>query len=97
MGCPVIVSDIGALPETVISPEQDKARFTGWLVPPNDAAALADRLRFALGLSPEQRAAISARASAWAQTEFALSQMQKKTLAVYDELLRSNLAEAFSR
>jgi glycosyltransferase involved in cell wall biosynthesis len=97
MGCPVIVSDIGALPETVISPQQDKARFTGWLVPPNDAAALADRLRSALGLSPGERAAMSARASARARAEFALSQMQRKTLAVYDELLGSNLAEAFSR
>jgi glycosyltransferase involved in cell wall biosynthesis len=97
MGCPVIVSDIGALPETVISPQQDKARFTGWLVPPNDAAALADRLRAALGLSPGERAAMSARASARARAEFALSQMQRKTLAVYDELLGSNLAEAFSR
>ncbi|MBC8012673.1 MAG: glycosyltransferase family 4 protein, partial [Methyloceanibacter sp.] len=41
MGCPVIVSDIGGLPETVVSPDQDGARFTGWLVPPDDAAALA--------------------------------------------------------
>jgi glycosyltransferase involved in cell wall biosynthesis len=66
-------------------------------VPPNDAAALADRLRSALGLSPGERAAMSARASARARAEFALSQMQRKTLAVYDELLGSNLAEAFSR
>jgi glycosyltransferase involved in cell wall biosynthesis len=97
MGCPVIVSDIGAAPETIIAPEQDETRFTGWLIPPRDSAALAARIHAALALSPEERAAISARASARARTEFALSHMQRKTLAVYDELLGSNLAGAFSR
>ena len=43
MGCPVILSEIGALPETIVSPMQDKARFTGWLVPAGDAMALAER------------------------------------------------------
>jgi glycosyltransferase involved in cell wall biosynthesis len=96
MGCPVILSDIGALPETIVSPIQDKARFTGWLVPPNDATALAGAIRAALALSPEERAAIGGRASARASAEFALSQMQMKTLAVYDELLGTHLAEAFA-
>jgi len=52
MGCPVIVPDLGALPETIISAEQSNAGFTGWLVPPRDVAALADRIRQALALSP---------------------------------------------
>jgi glycosyltransferase involved in cell wall biosynthesis len=95
MGCPVILSDIGALPETIISPEQDQSRFTGWLVPPGDAVALADAIRAALALSPEERAAIGVRASARARAEFALSQMQMKTLAVYDELLGTYLAARF--
>jgi glycosyltransferase involved in cell wall biosynthesis len=97
MGCPVIVSDIGAAPETIITPEQDEMRFTGWLIPPRDSTALAARIHAALALSPEERAAIGTRASARARTEFALSQMQRKTLAVYDELLGSHLAEAFGR
>ncbi len=97
MGCPVILSDIGALPETIISLAQDEIRFTGWLVPPGDSEALAARLRAALALQPAERAAIGGRASDRARAEFALSQMQKKTLAVYDELLGSNLAEAFGR
>ncbi len=97
MGCPVILSDIGALPETIISLAQDEIRFTGWLVPPGDTEALAARLRVALALQPAERAAIGGRASDRARAEFALSQMQKKTLAVYDELLGSNLAEAFGR
>ncbi len=96
MGCPVILSEIGALPETIVSPMQDKARFTGWLVPAGDAMALAGAIRAALALSPEERAAIGGRASARASAEFALSQMQMKTLAVYDELLGTHLAEAFA-
>lgn len=96
MGCPVILSDIGALPETIISPEQDKARFTGWLVPAGDAAALAGAIRTALALSSEERNAIGARASIRASAEFALAQMQMKTLAVYDELLGTHLVQAWS-
>jgi glycosyltransferase involved in cell wall biosynthesis len=97
MGCPVILSDIGALPETIISPDQDAARFTGWLVPPGDATALATRIRAALALSASERTSIGGRASARAAAEFALSQMQMKTLAVYDELLDTHLAEAFAQ
>src|SRR6185295_5522868 len=96
MGCPVILSEIGALPETVVTPLQDQARFTGWLVPPGDAPALAGAIRAALALSSEQRAAIGGRASARASVEFALWQMQMKTLAVYDELLGTHLAETFA-
>jgi len=96
MGCPVIVSNLGALPETIVSPEQDAARFTGWLVPANDAVALADGLRLALSLTPAERAKIGQRAGARAGVEFALSQMQAKTLAVYDELIGTNLAELYA-
>ena len=64
MGCPVILSEIGALPETIVSPMQDRERFTGWLVPAGDAMALADAIHAALALSPEERAAIAVRASA---------------------------------
>jgi hypothetical protein len=60
-------------------------------------AALADRLRGALALSPEERAEIGGRASARVNAEFALAQMQVKTLAVYDELLGTNLAELFAQ
>jgi len=95
MGCPIILSAIGALPETIISPEQDKARFTGWLVPPGDAAALAARIQAAFALSPEERIAIGARASARARALFALAQMQRATLKVYDELLGTHLADQF--
>jgi glycosyltransferase involved in cell wall biosynthesis len=96
MGCPVIVSDLGALPETIVSPEQDAAKFTGWLIPANDVGALADRLKLALSLTPAERAKIGGRATARAVVEFALAQMQSKTLAVYDELLGTCLAERYA-
>ena len=63
MGCPVIVSDIGALPETVIAPERDKSGFTGWLVKPGDPAALAAKIKRALNLAPEARTALGARSA----------------------------------
>ncbi len=97
MGCPVIVPDLGALPETIISPEQSQAGFTGWLVPPRDVASLASRIGRALVLAPAQRAAIGDRARTHVAANFTLAQMQEATLAVYDELLGSDLAERFKR
>ncbi len=52
-GVPVITSDTTALPEV--------SGDAAWLVPPLDAAALADALRAALAESPEARAARIAR------------------------------------
>jgi len=95
MGCPVILFDLGALPETIISPEQDQSGFTGWLVPPGDAAALATRIKRALNLAPDARAALGARARQHVTAEFTLHQMQQATLAVYDELLGTQLAARF--
>ncbi|HVQ11770.1 MAG TPA: glycosyltransferase family 4 protein [Methyloceanibacter sp.] len=97
MGCPVIVPDLGALPETIVSPEQSEAEFTGWLFPPRDVAALASRIAQALALAPSERGAIGARARAQVAGRFMLEQMQGSTLAVYDELLGSDLAERFKR
>ncbi|MGD0530896.1 MAG: glycosyltransferase family 4 protein [Methyloceanibacter sp.] len=97
MGCPVIVPDLGALPETIVAAGQGGAGFTGWLVPPRDADALADRIRQALALQPAERAEIGACARAHVAASFALTHMQTMTLAVYDELLGTDLAERFKR
>jgi glycosyltransferase involved in cell wall biosynthesis len=95
MGCPVIVSDIGALPETIEAAEGGTGGFTGWLVPPGDVAALAERIRLALALTPEERLEIGTRARIRVSEKFDLGQMQAKTLAVYDELLGTGLAALF--
>ena len=97
MGCPVILSDIGALPETIIAPEQDKSPFTGWLVPPGDAAALAAKIRLALNLAPEARTVLGSRACKRVAAKFTLRAMQLATLKVYDELLGTSLAARFAQ
>jgi len=93
MGCPVIVSDSGALPETIDATERNGSGFTGWLVPPGNVEALADRIRLALMLTATERSQIGARAHARVKVLFQLTQMQVKTLAVYDELLGTELVK----
>jgi len=96
MGCPVIVSDLGALPETIDAADRDASGFTGWLVPPGDSDSLAERIAAALKLTDEERSKIGARAHARVSALFELAQMQSKTLAVYDELLGTDLARRFA-
>jgi glycosyltransferase involved in cell wall biosynthesis len=97
MGCPVIVPDLGALPETIIAPERSPTGFTGWLFSPRDIASLPSRIGRALALTTSERAAIGARAREHVAANFTLAQMQGSTLAVYDELLGTDLAERFKR
>jgi len=97
MCCPVIATDIGATPETVrAEPVVSREEITGWLVPPGDPEALAQRLREALSLSEEERAAIGKRARDHVCRSFSLGAMQAATLQVYDSLLGTRLAEAWS-
>lgn len=96
MGCPVIATRIGAPPETVLAePAVDRDAVTGWLVPPGDAAALAEALDAALALSEKDRAALGERAMANVATRFSLEAMKRSTLSVYDALLRTKLRDAF--
>ena len=49
MGAPVVVCDLGAVPETVLTPPEVSAQErTGWRVPAGDAAALSQALAAAL-------------------------------------------------
>jgi glycosyltransferase involved in cell wall biosynthesis len=97
MGSPVIATAIGAPPETVLAePSTAADATTGWLVPPGDAAALADRLATALALSPERRSALARRARAHVLAQFTVEAMQRRTLAVYDRLLGTVLERRFN-
>lgn len=95
MACPVIATNIGAPPETVLAlPDVSREARTGWLVPPGDAEAMASAMTEALTLDPQQRTSMGARARAHVLSSFALSTMRQQTLAVYDELLGTSLARA---
>lgn len=96
MGSPVIATAIGAPPETVLAePAVAVDAITGWLVPPGDAGALADRLAEALALPASERAALAVRARAHVLAQFTVEAMQGRTLAVYDRLLGTVLERRF--
>ncbi len=94
MGIPVIATNIGAPPETVVT--EPSPQRTGWLVPPGDAEALADAIRAANSLSKGDRAALSRRARDHVARHFSILSMQRATLVVYDGLLGTRLAETFA-
>ncbi len=96
MGCPVIVTRQGASPETLRTAARDGAdTATGWIVPPGSPAALANAIAEAFILSRRERNAMAKRARAHVGVRFSTEQMQRQTLAVYDECLRSALVRAF--
>jgi glycosyltransferase involved in cell wall biosynthesis len=96
MGCPVIATAIGAPPETVLAtPAVPEDQRTGWLVPPGDAVALSEAISDALALTPEERTSLGQRARAHVLGSFTLDAMKRQTLAVYDELLGTHLAQTF--
>jgi glycosyltransferase involved in cell wall biosynthesis len=81
MGRPVVAADIGGLSETVMP------AATGWLVPPNDADALAQALELALAMPDDSRTRLAERARRFVERSFSLERMGRATLAVYRELL----------
>jgi glycosyltransferase involved in cell wall biosynthesis len=88
MGTPVVVSDLGAVPETVLSPPAVAPHErTGWRIPPGDADALAQALGEALGLGASARIALGARARAHVEQHFSLERMVSSTLEVYSAQL----------
>ncbi len=88
MGTLVVVSDLGAAPETVLAPPDDPAeQRTGWRFPAGDADALADALATALSLGATARDAIARRARAHVERHFSLERMTGETLAAYGSAL----------
>ena len=81
MGRPVIATDHGGARETIRRGE------TGWLIPPNDPAALSKAIEEALSLTQQQRAILATRAMAHIAENFTREQMIDRTLNVYSELL----------
>ncbi len=95
--CPVITTNIGAPPEIILAPPHvTPGEATGWHVPPSNAAALAHAIAEALAMDGTTREAMRDRAVASVATRFTVTEMQRQTLAVYDSLLGSRLAEHFA-
>jgi glycosyltransferase involved in cell wall biosynthesis len=89
MGTPVVTSNLGAVPETVLAPpEVPSSERTGWRVPAGDAAALAHAIDTALSLGATARDGLAARARAHVERHFSLERMVTDTLDVYAGLLR---------
>ncbi|WP_162937566.1 glycosyltransferase family 4 protein [Indioceanicola profundi] len=81
MGRPVIVSDLGAVKETVKDGE------TGLVVPPGDPDSLAQAIAAVLDLDPSQRQTVGLDGMAHVRQHFTKDRMCRDTLAVYAELL----------
>jgi len=88
VGAPVVVSDLGAVPETVLAPpDVAPAEATGWRVPAGDPVALATALAEVLNLGATARDALSLRARAHVRRNFSLEKMCAETLEVYERLV----------
>jgi glycosyltransferase involved in cell wall biosynthesis len=88
MGRPVVTSDIGVLPEHVVTPpEMPEDVRTGWVVKPGDAAELAHALSAAFALDDTAYRAMAARARQFAEYMFSPQSVAVATRAVYTSLL----------
>jgi len=93
---PVVVSDHGAVRETVLAPpDTPRDKRTGWRIPPGDADALARALSEALDASDETRRIIGLRGRAHALAHFSLDAMKRKTLRVYHSLLEDDASALY--
>jgi D-inositol-3-phosphate glycosyltransferase len=79
-GTPVVGSDVGGIKYTV------RDGVTGYLVPPRDPAALADRLRL-LYRNPKRREQLSRQAIQWVNAQFTWRKVSAQLAEVYEELL----------
>ncbi|ACL59606.1 glycosyltransferase family 4 protein [Methylobacterium nodulans] len=95
IGTPVVVSDLGAVRETVLAPPEVPAgERTGWRVPAGEVAPLAESMAEALQLGASARDALARRARRHVEQNFSLERMTADTLAVYAALLHRPSAAA---
>ena len=81
MGRPVVATAIGSTPDIVLDGQ------TGWLVPPDDPAALAGALDHALTLTDHARSILALKSRSYIERNFSLHLMQEQMLELYDSLL----------
>jgi glycosyltransferase involved in cell wall biosynthesis len=83
MGCPVVASNHGGVPEQVLD------GHTAFLFPPRDRDALAGAVRRALTLKAPEREILSLAARNHARANFSKEKMCNATLALYREILHA--------
>ncbi|MEO1191063.1 MAG: glycosyltransferase family 4 protein [Pseudomonadota bacterium] len=85
LGRPVVAANHGGAPAQLLD------GHTGKLFPPGDARALAEGVRWALGLTAEQRDILALDGLAHVRISYSKAQMCARTLAVYGEVLGREL------
>ncbi len=87
MGRPVIVTDIGAVGETVrAQPEVGAGDITGWRITPDNPVVLANAIVQALQMSDEEIEKIAKRAVDFISQNYSIAKMTSATLKLYGEL-----------
>ena len=95
LGTPVIVSDFGAVAETVIAPPDVAPEGrTGWRVAPNQPKRLAEAILQALALGASAKDAIGMRARQHVIRQFSMDQMTSQILNLYTLLIEKGRASA---
>lgn len=90
MGAPVIVTELGAVPETVLGPPDTPVQErTGWRIAPGDPQALAKAVAEALAMGAVEHDALALRARQHVERHFSLDAMCKQTLALYERIILS--------
>ena len=93
MGTPVIVSDLGAIPETVLSPPEVTAeQRTGWRVAPDDPAALATAIAAVLAMGATALDSLALRARSHVEAKFSSDRMTEATLDAYSAMIEGRLS-----
>jgi glycosyltransferase involved in cell wall biosynthesis len=87
MARPVIVSDLAAGPEVVLTPPTvPESRITGLRVPAGDDAALAAALLRLFAMPEAVRATIGARGRDWVLGHFNAGDVAEQTLTLYNDI-----------
>jgi glycosyltransferase involved in cell wall biosynthesis len=79
---PVVATCVGAVGQVI------REGVDGYVVPPNDAPALATAIAAVMDLTPMERAEMGRRARERVVSEYSLSSLAHRLLDVYDEVLR---------
>ena len=83
-GLPIVATDVGGIPESVID------GYNGFLVPPKDPKALADKI-IKLIDSPELRKTMGERSRKIAEEKYSLENMVKKIEELFDILIKTKI------